>query len=78
MDSTKSSTPVRRLSGNASADVDPTLPLDIDRALATFQSSAFLRDYLGAEYVDLYAETKKGELSTFRSVISPQEFDWYL
>jgi glutamine synthetase len=64
--------------GNASGDVDPTLPLDIDRAIATFQASAFFRDYFGADYVDLYAETKKGELATFRSVISPQEFDWYL
>jgi glutamine synthetase len=64
--------------GNASGDVDPTLPLDIDRAIASFQGSALLREYFGAEYVDLYAETKKGELATFRSAISPQEYDWYL
>jgi glutamine synthetase len=64
--------------GNASGDVDPTLPLDIDRALAAFQGSALMKDYLGADYVELYAEAKKGELETFRSVISAQEYDWYL
>ena len=64
--------------GNASADVDPTLPLDIDRALEVFQASVLMRDYFGADYVDLYAETKRGELMTFRSVISRQEYDWYL
>lgn len=64
--------------GNASAEADATLPLDIDRAIAAFQGSALMREYLGAEYVDLYAETKKGELKTFRSAISPQEYDWYL
>lgn len=64
--------------GNASADVDPTLPLDIDRAIAALQASALLREYLGSEYVDLFAEAKKGELRTFRSAISPQEYDWYL
>jgi glutamine synthetase len=64
--------------GNASGEVDPTLPLDIDRAIAAFQGSALMREYLGAEYVDLYAEAKKGELKTFRAAISPQEYDWYL
>jgi glutamine synthetase len=64
--------------GNASAEVDPTLPLNIDDALRVFQSSALMREYLTGTYVDLYAETKKGELKTFRATISPQEYDWYL
>ncbi|MFZ1989184.1 MAG: glutamine synthetase family protein [Alphaproteobacteria bacterium] len=64
--------------GNASGEVDPTLPLNIDDALRAFQSSALMREYLTGTYVDLYAETKKGELKTFRQVISPQEYDWYL
>ncbi len=64
--------------GNASAEVDPTLPLNIDDALRAFQSSALMREYLTGTYVDLYAEAKKGELATFRKAISPQEYDWYL
>jgi glutamine synthetase len=64
--------------GNASGEVDPTLPLDIDTALRAFRDSALMRSYLTDTYVDLYAETKKGELATFRKAISPQEYDWYL
>jgi glutamine synthetase len=64
--------------GNASGEVDPTLPLNIDDALNAFQGSTLMREYLTPTYVDLYAETKKGELKTFRQVISAQEYDWYL
>jgi len=64
--------------GNASGEVDATLPLNIDDALRVFQSSSLMREYLTATYVDLYAEAKKGELKTLRETISPQEYDWYL
>lgn len=64
--------------GNAGHQVDPTLPLDWSSAIAGLRDSEVLADYLGAEYLSLYCETKRGELEKFQRTISPQEYQWYL
>ena len=68
-----------RAATDAGADViDINMGCPAKKVTTGYSGSALMRDYLGAEYVDLYAETKKGELKTFRAAISPQEYDWYL
>jgi len=64
--------------GNAGHRVDVTLPLDWAQALGRLQAGAILGDYLGSEYLQLYCETKTGELAKFQRTISPQEYQWYL
>lgn len=64
--------------GNVSADVDPDLPLTLTDALERFRQSAVLRDYLGNDFVDIYAETKRLELEKFQSEITSREISWYL
>ena len=42
------------------------------------RNSEPMREYFGAEYVDVYAETKILEYDKFNSEISALEYDWYL
>jgi len=63
---------------NACEDVDPNLPLSLSEALALFSSSDVMREYLGDEFVNIYAETKRLEYARFQDAISAREYDWYL
>lgn len=65
-------------STNACDEVDPDLPLSWLAALDRMQGSELMVDYLTKEYVDLYCETKRGELRRFEDHISPREYEWYL
>lgn len=64
--------------GNAGDAFDPTLPLRPRRALEAMQRASILPDYFGADYVQIYAACKLAELDKFESVISPNEYLWYL
>ena len=64
--------------GNVSGDVDENMPLQLLPALDRLQGSAIMRDYLGADYVDTYVESKRLEFEKFLAVISPRELEWYL
>jgi glutamine synthetase len=64
--------------GNAYRDADATIPLSWPEALAAFERSSFVREYLGAEFAGLYSQTRRGELHDFRSYVSPLEYSWYL
>lgn len=64
--------------GNACTVVDPDLPLDFDMALDRLRQSRVLASYIDPYYIELYCETKRGELEKFRRHLSPLEYDWYL
>ena len=63
---------------NACDEVDPSWPTDLSSALDQTQRSTVLREYLTGDFVDLYCETKRGELASFNSVITSREYEWYL
>ena len=63
---------------NACDVVDPDLPLSWESAIDRTQSSPLMIDYLSKESVDLYCETKRGEMNALMDYISPREYEWYL
>lgn len=65
-------------SGNASLEPDPDVPLKLYDALATLRSAAILPGYIGQEYCEVYAATKRLEMEAFLSGLSGKEFSWYL
>jgi glutamine synthetase len=63
---------------DVSAKIDPKMPLLWHEAIARLRKARILPDYLGAEYIALYADAKAAELAKFNNAISPQEHAWYL
>jgi glutamine synthetase len=55
-----------------------SLPSNWYEALASFESSDFVRDYLGAEFQHAFSELKRFEQQQFDRVISREEYDTYL
>ncbi len=47
-------------------------------AVDRFAGSAVLRDYLGARFVEKFAEVKRTEQDRFYNVITEADYDWYL
>ncbi len=70
--------PGEKHSGNAGAAVDPDLPLTIWQALESIRSASVLSNYLGADYLQIYADVKQAEFDAFMAEIHPREFEWYL
>jgi glutamine synthetase len=66
------------LAGNAYRDNTPSIPLSWPEALAVFERSAFVRDYLGDRFARLYAQTRRGEMMDFCSHVPALDYDWYL
>jgi glutamine synthetase len=64
--------------GNVCTSVDPTLPLTVPAALQAMRSGTILPDWLGAEYLALYAAVKEGEYAKFMGETFPREYTWYL
>lgn len=54
------------------------LPTNWHEATVAFERSAFVREYLGAEFQRLFATTRRAELQAFDSQVTPLEYDWYL
>jgi glutamine synthetase len=63
---------------DVSARIDPKMPLQWHEAIAKLRKAKILPDYLGADYLALYADAKAAELAKFNNAISPQEHEWYL
>jgi glutamine synthetase len=66
------------LAGNAYRDTTPTIPTTWPEALSAFERSAFIREYLGERYANLFARTRRGEMQEFNSYVSALDYDWYL
>ncbi len=58
------------LAGNAYRDGRATIPLTWPEALAVFERSAFVREYFGDAFTELYAGTRRGEMREFNSHIT--------
>jgi glutamine synthetase len=70
--------PGEKHAGNAGEAVDPNLPLVIWQALGAIRQAEILPRYLGADYLQIYADVKQAEFDAFMSAIQPREYDWYL
>jgi glutamine synthetase len=57
---------------------DPALPRDIFAALAAFEAGDVLGDYLGADFLRLFAALKRAEAADLLAEIFPVEHDFYL
>jgi glutamine synthetase len=66
------------ITGNAYAEVEPSLPLSWDRALDALETAAVLPDYLGAGFCRLYRVCRAAERDRFADLITPAEYAWYL
>ena len=64
--------------GNACENADPEMPLELSAAMERLRHGPIMREYLGAQYLELYCETKLRELQAFHRAISPREYGWYL
>jgi glutamine synthetase len=63
---------------DVSAKIDPKMPFLWHEAIARLRKARILPDYLGSDYLALYADAKAAELAKFNNAISPQEHAWYL
>lgn len=70
--------PGKPVVGNAYRKVDPVLTSSWIVALDLMADSAFLRDYFGQQYIDVYLALKWAERDKFFSMITPLEYEWYL
>ena len=63
--------------GNASSEVDPDLPLELERAMQRSRESTFLHQYFGERYMRAYTSCKLNEYHAFRDS-GDDETKWYL
>ena len=70
--------PGEKFRGNAGASVDETLPLTLWQALEAIREAPILNEYLGAEYLSIYADVKQAEFDAFMSEVLGRELEWYL
>jgi glutamine synthetase len=71
--------PGEPVSGNPYRDgASPDLPTHWHESALTFENSAFVKDYLGADFQQLFATTRRAELEAFDCQVTPLEYDWYL
>jgi glutamine synthetase len=54
------------------------LPTDWIGAIDRFAASPVMRDYLGDQFVDLYATVKRTEYRRYNAVVPTLDYDWYL
>jgi glutamine synthetase len=66
------------ISGNAYAQVEPSLPLRWDRAIEAFNAATVLPGYLGDKLWRLYGACRAAERDRFADIITPTEYAWYL
>lgn len=64
--------------GDAYKQFEPSFPASWPAAVLSFAQSAFVRDYLGEEFQQLYTGTKQQEIDEFDRQITPLEYEAYL
>lgn len=72
--------PGEPVSGNAYRDCAETvcLPTNWYESALSFERSAFVKEYLGSDFQQLFATTRRAELRAFDNQVTPLEYDWYL
>ena len=65
--------------GNGYAvETEARLPNHWAAAIEAFKTSALMRDYLGARFVEMYACVKEVEMARFMAEVTELDLDWYL
>jgi len=62
----------------AAAASGERLPTTWTAALAAFEASPVMADYLGERFVAMFAKVKRIEQDRFNEVVSALDYDWYL
>jgi glutamine synthetase len=72
--------PCEPVTGNPYRDCVAAAPLPTNWYESTllFERSGFVKEYLGADFQQLYATTRRAELQAFDNQVTPLEYDWYL
>lgn len=70
--------PAPAVEGNAYVKMPPSLPPTWLQALAAWEHSEVLADYLGRDFQRLYLVAKQAERARFQNQITPLEYAWYL
>lgn len=67
------------ITGNGYEQADPkALPTNWFAALDRAESSSFLKDYLGADFMHVYLAIKRAELDKFMAEPTELDYEWYL
>lgn len=66
------------LKGNAYRDKAPSLPITWPEAALAFERSAFVKEYFGEKFQNLFVTTRRGELQAFESHVTTLEYAWYV
>jgi glutamine synthetase len=64
--------------GNGYEQITDTVPINWYAALDRTESSAFLKDYLGRRFMEIYCAIKRTEQDRFFSQVTELDYDWYL
>jgi glutamine synthetase len=71
--------PGKPVEGDAyTASEAPPLPQHWPDAVERFANAAFLKEYLGERFVEVYAAVKRTEYARFLSEVTAQDYAWYL
>jgi glutamine synthetase len=57
---------------------EQVLPASCSEAARAFERSDFVKEYLGADFRELFTTTRLAELQAFENQVTPLEYDWYL
>lgn len=66
------------IEGNGYEQMKASLPTNWYDAMDLTESSAFLQDYLGRRFLEIYCAIKRAEQDRFYSQVTELDFDWYL
>ncbi|HUL08790.1 MAG TPA: glutamine synthetase family protein [Candidatus Acidoferrum sp.] len=66
------------IEGNGYEQVPASLPSNWYDALGRTEDSSFLKDYLGARFLEIYGAIKRAEQDRFYSQVTELDFEWYL
>ena len=72
--------PCEPITGNPYRDCVEAAPLPTNwyESTVLFERSGIVKEYLGADFQELYATTRRAELQAFENQVTPLEYDWYL
>ncbi|MEQ8393791.1 glutamine synthetase family protein [Thalassobaculum sp.] len=68
----------RPIDGNAYETEEPSVPKTWSAALDCFESSAFVANWLGADFQRVFHAVKEAERRDFEAEVTPLEWRWYL
>jgi len=75
---TEKLTPPAIVEKDGYAETAERLPTQWADAIAAFESSDLMRDYLGTRYAEVFSAIKKAELDRFHAQVSALDYTWYL